>query len=91
MKLYFGNSFGPQREIADCETLREVNIAIDKFIADCNANPNRKLPPFKRYYTRVWQDEKSGMWQYDVGSHSEFFFLSTPMTYEEMQNAESNG
>ena len=69
-KLWFQNSNGDEREIADCETRQEVSKSIDQFIDECNKKwPNRK--PFKSYYTRSWVE--NGRTILDVGSWSEFF------------------
>ena len=80
MKLWFGNSFGKRRIIADCNTAAEVNQAIDNFIAECNfkkARGNGKFQPFVHSYTRVWEED--GMTKFDVGSHTEFFYLDCPI------------
>ena len=42
----------------------EVHKEIKKFLDEYN---------FKSYYTRIW--EENGRLKYDVGSHTEFFFL----------------
>ena len=69
-KLWFRNSEGNERVIAECETWQEVNKSIDQFIDDCNKTwPNRK--PFKSYYIRSWVED--GRTIFDVGSWSEFF------------------
>ena len=80
MKLWFGNSFGKRRIIAECANPQEVNKAIDNFIAECNAAKARgagNYKPFIRYYTRVWEED--GMVKYDVGSHTEFFYWEGPI------------
>jgi hypothetical protein len=80
-KLWFRNSNGQERFLTECETLQEVNIEIDKFIADANDRyPNKRA--FKRYYTRMWQED--GRWKFDVGSHTEFFYWDSDKSYEEM-------
>lgn len=84
MKLWFENSLGEERVIADCATSQEVYQEIDKFIDQCNQNKIKlskerygdqydesKVKLFKSYYTRVWYNE--GRTHYDVGSHTEFF------------------
>ncbi len=85
MKLWFENSNGDVRVIADCATWQEVSQQIDIFIAQCNEkktaarkayygdqyDPSRDNP-FVRYYTRVWQ-QQDGKTRIDVGSHTEFF------------------
>ena len=74
MNLWFGNSYGTKRIIAQCSTPEEVSRAIDKFIAECNAAKTRAgMRPFVRYYTRVWETD-DGLVKYDVGSHTEFFY-----------------
>lgn len=83
-KLWFENSLGEERVIADCETEKEVFDEINKFIAECNRKkiedskkafgPNfdrSKVRLFKKYYTRSWY--QNGRTHYDVGSHTEFF------------------
>ena len=63
MKLYFQNSKGNRRLIAEPTTEEEVNEEIDKFCKDRN---------FEIYYTRAWRDKEGLKW-YDVGSHTEYF------------------
>lgn len=75
MKLYFKSSTGEMRVIAefdggktDKEYLEAAEKEIKKFCKE------RK---FKSYYTRIWHEEYKGqkMTKFDVGSHSEFFYL----------------
>ena len=76
MKLYFENSNGERRIIAECKTENEVYNAINAFILTCNRN-KPKDKQFKTHYIRSWTDtdenKKLRTW-YDVGSWSEFFF-----------------
>lgn len=65
MKLYFENSYGERRIIAEPATEQDATKEIRKFCDDRN---------FKIYYTRTWRD-KEGLKVFDVGSHSEFFYL----------------
>lgn len=65
MKLYFENSYGEKRVIAEPKTEEEAMKEINKFCEDRN---------FKIYYIRCW-NTKDGL-KYDVGSHTEFFYLS---------------
>lgn len=74
-KLWFGDSFGKKRVIAECENFREANVAIDKFIADANAKRTDGRP-FKRYYTRIWNEDGHSV--FDIGSHTEFFYFGIP-------------
>ena len=65
MILYFENSRGERRVIAEPKTEQEAMIEIHKFCNDRN---------FKIYYTRSWRNEE-GLKVYDCGSWSEFFYL----------------
>lgn len=65
MKLYFENSHGHRRIIAEPENENDAYKEIYKFCEDRN---------FKIYYVRTWLD-KDGLKVYDVGSWSEFFYL----------------
>jgi len=65
MKLYFENSYGDRRIIAEPETEDEAWKEIHKFCHDrC----------FAIQYVREWRDTDGLKW-YDVGSHTEFFIL----------------
>lgn len=75
MKLIFRNSNGKERVITDPSNVEEVSKEIKQFIDDHN---------FKSYYTRVW--EENGRLKFDVGSHTEFFYLEG-MTFEEYSKA----
>lgn len=65
MKLYFENSNGNRRVIAEPNTEEEALQEIYKFLEDRN---------FKSYYTRTWVND-DGEKVFDVGSWSEFFVL----------------
>jgi hypothetical protein len=65
MKLYFENSYGKRRIIAEVSSDAEAMDEIYKFCNDRN---------FKIYYVRTWMNEE-GLKAYDVGSWSEFFYL----------------
>lgn len=75
MKLYFKNSRGEMRVIAEldsCETDKDCLEAAGKEIQKfCDEKG------FKIYYTRVWNEDYKGqqMTKFDVGSHTEFFYL----------------
>lgn len=71
MKLYFRNGRGEERVIAEPTNKEEVSKEINKFLDEHN---------FKSYYTRVWNE--NGRLKFDVGSHTEFFYLEG-MTFEE--------
>ena len=65
MKLYFKNSRGEKRIVAEPKTEKEAMKEINKFCSDRN---------FKIYYVRTWRTP-DGLKEYDVGSHTEFFYL----------------
>lgn len=65
MKLYFENSHGQRRLIAEPRYQDEVWKEIHKFCEDRN---------FKIYYIRT-NRTPDGLEEYDVGSHTEFFYL----------------
>lgn len=67
MKLYFENSYGERRVIAEPETEDEAMKEIYKFCEDRN---------FKIYYVRTWI-ESNGLKVYDCGSWFEFFYLDS--------------
>ena len=66
MKLYFENSYGERRVIAEPTTEEEAYKEMNKFCEDRN---------FKVYYVRSWMTP-DGLKKFDVGSWSEFFYLS---------------
>ncbi len=74
MKLYFQNSRGKERLIAEPTSEEEVAKEIEKFLYDHN---------FKSYYIRMW--EENGRLKFDFGSWSEFFILDE-MSYAEYTN-----
>lgn len=63
MKLYFENSYGQRRVIAEPQTDDEAWKEIHKFCEERN---------FVIHYVREWRDPAGLKW-YDVGSHTEFF------------------
>lgn len=66
MKLYFQNSKGEERPIAEVDSREDAMRRIKKFCLDRD---------FTIYYTRCWGElDKDGI-TYDVGSHTEFFKL----------------
>lgn len=65
MKLYFENSIGQRRVVAEPQTEEEAYKEIYKFCEDRN---------FKIYYVRTCKSP-DGAKVYDVGSHTEFFYL----------------
>lgn len=71
LRLYFKNSQGKERLIAECKTVKDVGCEINKFLEEHN---------YKSYYSRSW--EVDGRVKIDVGSWSEFFYIEG-ITYEE--------
>lgn len=65
MKLYFKNSYGERRVIAEPATEESAMESIHAFCEERN---------FKIYYVRSWINQE-GLKVFDVGSHSEFFYL----------------
>lgn len=70
-KLFFENSNGVRREIADNVSREECMKEIQKFIQDHNRG-RPKDKKFHSYYTRTW--EENGETVFDVGSHTEYFY-----------------
>ena len=66
MKLYFENSQGIERVIAEVANEEEAYKEMNKFCEERN---------FEIYYVRTWMS--NGRKVYDVGSHTEFFYLAT--------------
>ena len=74
MKLFFQNSKGEERVIAEPSNREDVIKEINKFLDNYN---------YKSYYTRVWEEDDRLV--FDVGSHTEFFILEG-MNFEEWSN-----
>ena len=68
MKLIFQDRFGDERIVEPDITPDKAGAAIAKFINSINPN-------YKIYYTRITGPMEDGSYEYDVGSHSEFFYL----------------
>lgn len=64
MKLIFKNSKGEERIIAEVKNEKEAFKEMDKFCEERN---------FTIYYVRSWMSGNRK--KYDVGSHTEFFYL----------------
>lgn len=78
IRLIFQNSKYEERVIAEITNIEEVSKEINKFLKDHN---------FKSYYTRVCCE--NDRLKFDVGSHSEFFYLEG-ITFEEYSKYNSN-
>lgn len=78
MVLYFGNSIERKRIIAFPKSIDDAHREMKKFMDERN---------FKSYYTRVWKEDE--MLKFDVGSHTEFFFLDG-INFDEYKNGTRN-
>lgn len=67
MNLYFKRSNGEIRLVKENATKDTAYNEIVKEVHRIN-------PQFKIYYVRMWGDDNEG-YTFDVGSHSEFFYL----------------
>ena len=72
MKLIFENSNGVERVIAYPNTEEGAMEAIHAFVDECNAK-RTDGKEFKIYYIRSY--EHNGRKTFDIGSHTEFFYL----------------
>ena len=67
-KLWFSNSQGQERVIAEVHNFHEVFEQINSFLDAHN---------YKSYYTRIYEED--GRTKLDVGSWSEFFYTDLKM------------
>lgn len=80
MKVYFCNCYDEMRLIGEVnevgETSNEIFKAAMKII-----NQFLDERQYKSYYTRMWREDREGvpMTKFDVGSHSEFFYIDKLM------------
>lgn len=65
MRVTFKNSRGIEREIGEIKVFEEVFDCIQKFLDKNN---------YKSYYIKYMESEP-GKFMFDVGSHTEFFYL----------------
>lgn len=65
MKLYFKDSRGNKRFVTEVNNESEAMEEIRAFCEERN---------FRIYYVRIWENSE-GAKVYDVGSHTEFFYL----------------
>lgn len=63
--VYFENSHGVRRVIGQAENGNEVFDIINKFLEEHN---------FKSYYVELYKADDE--WVIDVGSHTEFFYVT---------------
>lgn len=83
MILYFKNGMGKMRKIARISDKLEVNEARAVAIKEINKFCDERN--FKIYYIRIWNTKVNGqpMTQFDVGSHTEFFYTDRIVFTEE--------
>lgn len=65
MKVYFENSQGKKKEIGQVDSEEKAFEIIKNFLSAHN---------FTYYYIRYWGED--GYLKVDVGSHTEFFYIS---------------
>lgn len=84
MKLYFQNSKGEERLLAEVDSYNIASKKINEFLAEHN---------YESYYCRIFQEVDTPLKQedktkvryvFDVGSHTEFFILEVE-TAEELK------
>ena len=68
MYLYFENSQGKRRLLSQLKTEKDCFKEISKFLKEHN---------FVSYYMKTWKPYEY-VTQVDVGSHTEFFYISIP-------------
>lgn len=71
MKVEFSNRWGERRLIADVATFQGVNRAIHAFLQD-----HGYTSPYWRYCL------EGGELMIDVGSHTEFFYVTVPADFD---------
>lgn len=64
--VWFQNNINQERIIGTANNQNEINLIISKFLKEHN---------YKSYYIRTWYNPEENRTWYDVGSHSEFFFI----------------
>lgn len=83
MTLYFKNSYGKMRKIATIKEGKTVQESLDAAFAEINKFCRDRN--FAIYYVRRWNTEVDGqnISCFDVGSHTEFFYLEPAIPFEE--------
>ena len=71
MKVEFSNRWGDRHFIADVTNLREANVAINTFLQD-----HGYISPYWRYCM------EGNEVMIDIGSHTEFFYISVPIDFD---------
>lgn len=84
MKLLFQNSRGKLRTIAKIDGRKPdkdiYKLAAEEIQRFCDERN------FKIYYSRIWNEDRNGklMTKFDVGSHTEFFYLEKALNIGEV-------
>lgn len=88
-KLYFENSKGERKHIADINKSSEIFHEIHKHIDKCNeVNKKKGCREFQWFYTRLWYNEEDNETHFDVGSHTEFFIAEGDWTNKDEETDE---
>lgn len=82
MKLYFESASGEMREIAELENDLSLDETVDDALYTLSAFCYKHQ--FHIFGVRVTEAHRLGrpMLQFDVGSHTEFFFLEWPPQHQ---------
>lgn len=80
MKVYFCNCYDEMRQIAEIKDVGDTSNEIFKAAMKV-INQFLDDRRYKSYYTRFWREDRDGipMMKFDVGSHSEFFYIDKLM------------
>ena len=74
INVWFQSSENKERIVGEATDMMEIMQVIANFLDEHN---------FKSYYTRVWHTDSDDRTWFDVGSHTEFFFVEGNM-YDDM-------
>ena len=74
INVWFQNSENKERVVGRVVEPKDIMNVIKDFLDDHN---------YKSYYTRIWYHEQDNRTWFDVGSHTEFFFVEGNI-YNEM-------
>lgn len=74
INVWFQSSENKERIVGEATNMMEIMQVIANFLDEHN---------FKSYYTRVWYTDSDDRTWFDVGSHTEFFFVEGNM-YDDM-------
>ena len=91
MTLYFRNSHGKIRKIGKIDGRMRAQKVIDEISRQIKAFCDERN--FTIYYTRVWNEDlkEKPATKYDVGSHTEFFYVCPPVYHLYEKVRKENG